>query len=229
LAVHDLRNPAAALAANLGFVRDGLAQGTVPASELGEVLAESQQALSELMRGLDQLAWIGRSFGEHPVAAVAAQDLCETFSAVQRRMRFGAVSFRAPERPVLVLGGEALERLIELLVSNGHQHAPGKRVRVSALLEPREREGGDADPAPRVSVEIRDEGRPLAAELHEAAFTLSGQQQLKGRADGRYGRVLALFAAGLLARALGTRVTSGTSEGQHVFRIALQPAEPPPG
>jgi hypothetical protein len=59
LIVHDLRNPAATLSANLGFVRDGMGDPTLPQSELQEAIADSEQALGDLMRGLDQLGLDG--------------------------------------------------------------------------------------------------------------------------------------------------------------------------
>jgi signal transduction histidine kinase len=218
LIVHDLRNPAATLAANIGFVREGLDDPTVPPAELGEALNDSQQALADLMRGLDQLVWMGRAFNGRPAAGSHTQELAETFANARKRIKHGAVEFRTPERPVRVSGGEALERLIELLVSNGHQHAPGKLVLVSAQLEE-----GEPGSAPRVSIEIHDQGRPLAPEFHEPAFTLPGQLDIKGRADGRYGRVLALYTAGLLAQALGARIRCREHDGHNVFRIELNP------
>ncbi|MFT3923683.1 MAG: hypothetical protein QM778_14220 [Myxococcales bacterium] len=211
LIVHDLRNPAATLAANLGFVRDGIGDPTLPSSELQEALADSQQALGDLMRGLDQLAWMGRYFNEHETHPTTVQDLRQVFDRAQGRIKFGSVMFIPPERELNVVGGEALERLIELLISNGHQHAPGKTVVVRAVLD----EG-------KVAVEVSDEGKPLAASLGDVAFTLDGQLQIKGRADGRYGRGLGLFAAGILARTLGARLSSQEKLGRNVFRIELQ-------
>ena len=65
LIVHDLRNPAATLGANIGFVREVMDDPSVPPQELNEALSDAQQALTDLMRGLDQLAWIGRWANDH--------------------------------------------------------------------------------------------------------------------------------------------------------------------
>jgi len=211
LIVHDLRNPAATLAANLGFVREGIGDPSMPPVELEEALADSQQALGDLMRGLDQLAWMGRWFNEHDTHTKQVQDLRQVFERTRDRVKYGPVVFVPPEHACDVLAGEALERLIELLISNGHQHAPGKTVVVRALFE-------QGKPV----VEISDEGKPLAPQLAPVAFTLEGQLQVKGRADGRYGRVLGLFAAGILARTLGARLTGQEKLGRNVFRIELQ-------
>jgi signal transduction histidine kinase len=211
LIVHDLRNPTATLAANLGFVRDGLGDPTLPQSELQEAIADSEQALGDLMRGLDQLAWMGRWFNERETHPTGPQDLQQLFERTRARIKHGAVEFRIPEREIVVIGGEALERLLELLICNGHQHAPGKTVQV--CLAP------DAD---RVVIEVSDEGKPLSPDFGPKAFTLEGQLQIKGRADGRYGRVLGLFAAGILANTLGAELSTQERRGRNVFRLALR-------
>jgi signal transduction histidine kinase len=211
LIVHDLRNPAATLAANLGFVRDGLGDPTLPQSELLEALSDSQQALGNLMLGLDQLSWIGRWFNERGTHPKVVQDLRQVFERTQARIKFGMVEFRAPEHELRVVAGEALERLLELLISNGHQHAHGKTVHVSALSE-----------AGQIVVELSDEGKALSPDFKEKAFTMDGQLEIKGRADGRYGRVLGLFAAGILAQSLGIQIVSEERQGRNVFRLLLQ-------
>jgi len=74
-------------------------------------------------------------------------------------------------------------------------------------------------------VELRDRGPALGADLRESAFTLPGQQVLKGRSDGRYGRVAGLFTVGLLARAIGATIEADEEEGAALFRIRLAAPE----
>jgi signal transduction histidine kinase len=216
LIVHDLRNPAATLAANLGFVREGMSDPTLPRSELDEALGDSQQALGDLMRGLDQLAWMGRWFNSTAAFPVVVEDVRKALERARARIKHGVVEFSLPAREIPVRGGEALERLVELLVSNGQQHAQGKPVRVSVAAS-------SSNSAAPVVIEVADEGRPLSPAFVEQAFTLPGQLEIKGRADGRYGRVLGLFAAGILAECLGARLSSEERDGKNVFLIALLP------
>jgi len=211
LIVHDLRNPTATLAANLGFVRDGVGDPTLPRSELSEAIADSEQALGDLMRGLDQLAWMGRWFNGHETHAPRSEDLGHVFERTRARIKHGPVEFRMPQRQIKVMGGEALERLLEVLIGNGHQHAPGKTVEV-----------GLADETEHVVVEVSDHGKPLSPDFGARAFTLDGQLEIKGRADGRYGRVLGLFAAGILAQTLGAELTAQERHGRNVFRLRLR-------
>ena len=213
LVVHDLRNPAATLAANLGFVRDGLEDPDIPRAELQEALADSQQALADLMRGLDQLSFMGRWFNDRVPAHISRQDLRTTLENVRARVKFGGLEVTLPEAGIQVLGGEALERLVELLVSNGHQHAQGRLVCVSAAAQD-----------DTWVVEVRDEGRALSPEIARSAFSFDGQVDVRGRADGRYGRVLGLFVAGILAEAIGAELSSEARDGKNVFRIRLRVA-----
>lgn len=208
--VHDLRNPAATLGANLSFVREVLDDPSVPRAEVDEALADAQQALYDLMRGLDQVSWIGRWSNERSAAPVAVEPLRATFERVRERVRYGAFELSLPDPELRVRGGEALERLLELLVANGHQHAPRSTVRMVAVPADGE-----------IVIEVIDRGKPLAPELAELAFTLEGQTQVKGRAEGRYGRVVGLFAASVLAQALGATLDAIERDGHNVFRVRL--------
>jgi K+-sensing histidine kinase KdpD len=209
LIVHDLRNPAATLGANIGFVREVLTDPSVPEQEVMDALGDAEQALSDLMRGLDQIAWIGRWANDRISASPAVADLRSAFESAARRIKYGQTQFAPPAEELRVRGGEALDRLIDVLVANGHQHAPGRPVRVRALREQAE-----------VIVEIIDEGRPVGGDVREHAFTLEGQTSLKGRADGR---VAGLFVASILAAAAGARIECVERDGKNVFRLHLQP------
>jgi signal transduction histidine kinase len=213
LIVHDLRNPAATLGANIGFVREVMDDPSVPPQELNEALSDAQQALSDLMRGLDQLAWIGRWVNDKVSPSPATCDLRAVFESTRRRIKYGSVDFTLPAEDMRVRGGEAIERLIDLLVANSHQHAPYKTVYVRALRED-----------DRTVVEIEDEGRPIGSEVRGSAFSLEGQVSLKGRAEARYGRVAGLFVATILAEAAGARIEPLERAGKNVFRIHLSSA-----
>lgn len=210
LIVHDLRNPAATLGANISFVREVLSDPSVPDQEVVDALGDAQQALTDLMRGLDHMAWIGRWANDRVSGSPVVQDLRLVFESAQRRIKFGAVEFTPPAEELRVRGGEPLERLIDVLVANGHQHAPQKTVRVRAV-----RDGTD------VTIEIEDEGRPVGEDVRAEAFSLEGQFGLKGRAEGRYGRVAGLFVASILASAACAIIEPVIRDGKNVFRIRL--------
>jgi signal transduction histidine kinase len=210
LVVHDLRNPAATLGANLSFVDEVLDDETVDKAEIKEALADAQQALHDLKNGLDQLSWIGRWSNDRAPVATAVEPLRATIERVESRNKYGTLLIERPLLDLRVRGGDALQRLLELLIANGYQHAPRAPVTLRTLPE------GSA-----VIVELEDRGRPISPELAEAAFTLEGQTAVKGRAEGRYGRVLGLFSAAILAQTLGVRLSVIERDQRNVFRIQL--------
>lgn len=210
LVVHDLRNPAAALGANIGFVHEVLDDPDVDRDELRDALADAQQALYELQKGLDQLSWIGRWVNDKSPVPSKVEPLSDCLARLRMRVKYGAFEVEYPIPSARVQGGEALERLLELLVTNGHQHAPHSVVLLRALSE------GD-----RVVIEVEDQGKAVAPELAPLAFSLEGQVAVKGRPEGRYGRVAALFAANVLAAALRADLSSIERAQHNVFRVVL--------
>ncbi|HEY6879304.1 MAG TPA: hypothetical protein VI299_14860, partial [Polyangiales bacterium] len=73
----------------------------------------------------------------------------------------------------------------------------------------------------RVVIEVEDQGKAVAPELAQLAFSLDGQMAVKGRSEGRYGRVAALFAAKVLAEALRAELSSIERVQHNVFRVVL--------
>ncbi len=69
---------------------------------------------------------------------------------------------------------------------------------------------------------VRDGGPAIAEELRASCFEVEGQRALKGRPDGRYGRVLGLFAAQIYARSLGAHMEAGGRDGAAELRVHLE-------
>jgi signal transduction histidine kinase len=211
LLVHDLRNPVATIGANLSYV--GEAAGASLDTDAREALADSTSALDGLMAGLDNLATVSRWVGGEPAAAAAEGNVADALRAVAARERMYVVTLSLSEGVLRAKGAQALPRLVEILLANAVQHTGGKPVTLRARRV-----------ADEVLVEVEDTGRAIAPELREVAFTPRGQLRLKERSDGRYGRSLGLFAAGLLAQAMGARLEAAGRDGAAVIRIALQAA-----
>jgi signal transduction histidine kinase len=115
--------------------------------------------------------------------------------------------------PFRARGGGAVGPIVRALVDNSRAHARSGPIylRVS-------RDGDE------VIVEVEDNGRAIARELREAAFTLPGQQLLKGRGDGRYGRFAALLACGIAVQSIGGRIEPDGEDGRAIFRLRLRGA-----
>lgn len=209
--VHDLRNPAATIGANVSFVKDA-----IPAAdrESKEALDDVERALGDLMAGLEQVTWIARWLADLPLVTAADGDIVPALAALRPPPHDLKLVFDLPATPLKVKAVSAAVKLVQVFVENAVMHARRGEVRVRAM---RADEG--------IVVELVDGGKPLAPELRERAFTLGGQTDLKGRADGRYGRVAGLFAAGLLANAIGARLEPGEIDGKALWRVVFVPAD----
>lgn len=206
LVVHDLRNPTSTIGANLAFLAE-VGPGEDP--DAREALEDSQVAVADLMRGLEQLAWIGRWLRGEPALQPSGGDVGAALRAAADKHASMNVEVDAPDG-LDAPGGASLARLVEVLLANSAQHARGGTVRLTA----REGERG-------VVVELEDGGAAIDPELRDRVFTLAGQQQTKGRASGRYGRVAALFAARVLAESMGATIEAAGEDGAAVFRVVL--------
>lgn len=212
LVVHDLRNPVATLSANVSFVRE---VGACTDPDVTEALDDVELALGELMRGLEQLAWVGRWIASQPAMEGGEGDLRPPVrSGVQKAtapLVDPLVEIVLPTEPLNVrIGGGPLSRLVELLVRNSLAHAKSAVVRVEA------REEGDY-----AILEVMDDGVAVGVDLRAGAFTMEGQQALKGRADGRYSRAVGLLAGRALADAIGAEIEAGGTDGAAIFRVRL--------
>ena len=209
LVVHDLRNPAATIGANLTFLKEAV---ELPDDDTREAFEDAEVANEALMRGLEQLAWISRSLSGEPAAQVTDGDVVVALRAAASKHPAMQIELDVPAEPLRARGGGNVGRLVEVLLANSAAHARGP-VTLSATRE------DDA-----VVITVRDRGEALAPELRALAFTLEGQHDLKQRADGRYGRVAGLFAARLLADALSASLEAGGERGDAWFRVRLEAA-----
>lgn len=212
LIVHDLRNPVATISANVSFVRDvGVDEGD---EDVREALVDVEAAVGDLMRGLEQLGWIGRWLAEEPALTGPVAEVAASVKGTLTRLGV-EVPIETPDAPVRAEGaGTPLSRMLEILIGNaqGRSGAELSSVRI--------REDGRW-----VVVETIDRGRAVAPELRERAFTLEGQLEIKGRSDGRYIRSAGLIALKALAEAIGASVEADGEDGAAIFRLRLRRAE----
>lgn len=213
LVVHDLRNPTATISANLAFVREVL--GSTPdemsSVDVQEALDDAAIALRDLMRGLEQFSAIARWIaGEDVVPKTPGDAGAEVRGFINRHVG-SAVEHDLSDEPMPIVGaGGAVARILDMLVANSLQHAPNKPIKISAMPK-----NG------HVVIEVHDGGAAIAPELRGAAFTFEGQSLLKGRSDGRYGRVVGLFAAAAIAQAIGAKLEPDGAAGAAIFRLTI--------
>jgi signal transduction histidine kinase len=218
LVIHDLRNPAATLSANVSFIGDvfdSTHKGVLPEEDVidvREALIDSSIALSELMNGLEGFSWVAKWASGRNVVEVEEGDLVAELHAIVQSEKQSKIELDVPTGPLMVRGGNAVPKLLEILIANSKQHAPYSPIKLIAR-----RKGED-----RVEVTIRDQGLAVAEELRDKAFTLEGQVLLKARRDGRYSRVVGLFAAATLASAIGATLAASGEDGDAAFHLDLQ-------
>jgi K+-sensing histidine kinase KdpD len=211
LIVHDLRNPTATIGANVAFVGEVLPQGD---EDLVESISDVNQALQDLVRGMEQIVWLGRWLDRQPAAnPIEDGDVREALKDLPRPGEGMKLRVDVPNERLFARGGASIAKVVDVMIANSVQHAQRGEIVVSATRE------GD-----EIIVTVQDGGRAVAKELRETCFTLEGQSALKGRSDGRYGRALGLFASRLYAESLGGRIEADGEDGAAIFRLRLRAA-----
>lgn len=212
LLVHDLRNPAATISANVDFLQEvGLAD-----DDSVEALQDVRLAMGELRRGLDLVAWISRWLtGDAPIEATNG-DVGMFMERLERAETAVPVSVEiARDDQLYAHGAQIAVEVVELLLRNtlANVAEPTATVRVY-------QQGS------HVTIEVQDAGEAIAPELRATAFTLEGQKALKGRLDGRYSRFVGLFAAAVVLDGVGGTIEADGEKGAAIFRVSLRGARP---
>lgn len=212
LLVHDLRNPAATITANVDFLQEvGLAD-----TDSVEALQDVKLAVGELRRGLDMLAWISRWLtGQVPLEA-ANGDVGVFLERLERTDTPVPVTVEITEGDQLYAqGAQVAVEVVDLLLHNTRANVADPRATIRVYQR-----------GSHVVIEVEDSGEAIAPELRKMAFTLEGQKALKGRLDGRYSRFVGLFAAAVVLDGVGGTIEADGEQGAAIFRVFLRGARP---
>ena len=212
LLVHDLRNPAATITANVDFLQEVELADT----DSVEALEDVKLAVGELRRGLDMLAWISRWLTGHVPLEAANGDAGMFVERLERANTAVPVTIEiVRDDQLYAQGAQVAVEVVDLLLHNTRANVaePSATVRVYQDGE-------------WVVIEVEDAGEAIAPELRDKAFTLEGQKALKGRLDGRYSRFVGLFAAAVVLDGVGGTIEAAGERGAAVFRIRLRGARP---
>jgi len=211
LIVHDLRNPAATISANVDFLQE---VGLVDDDSI-EALQDLKLAVGELRRGLDLLAWISRWLtGQVPLEA-ANGDAGVFLRRLEKEDTPVPVEVEIEPGQLYAQGAQVAVEVTDLLLHNTAANVADPRAKIRVYEERN-----------RVVIEVKDAGKAIAPELRGVAFTLQGQKSLKGRTDGRYSRFIGLFAAAVVLDGVGGTIEADEEGGEAVFRIRLRQARP---
>jgi len=212
LLVHDLRNPAATISANVDFLQEVGPNDT----DSVEALKDVKLAVGELRRGLDMVAWISRWLTGHVPLESANGDVGMFVARLERTVTPVPVTVDvATGQQLHAQGAQVAVEAVELLLHNTLANVADPRASIRVFQQ-----------RDRVVIEVEDAGEAIAPELRTIAFTLEGQKALKGRLDGRYSRFLGLFAVSVLLDGVGATIEADGQRGAAIFRILLRGARP---
>jgi len=216
LFAHDLRNPLAAIVANLCYLRSAI-KSSEP--DVRGALADAEMACAALDRMTRNLAVIGKASLNGP-AQCRPTGLREVVSAAALRAQPAAklsgveMDLDCEDVPQALVDPDLIGLALDNLLSNSIQHSPPGR-RVSLRL---------SSAAHRVTVTVLDDGPVVPQALREAALRADGQRSLKSHEGGRYGSGLSLFCAGEAVRLAGAALAVGESGGRCAFEISARVA-----
>lgn len=210
--VHDLRNPAATISANVDFLKE---VGPLD-SESDEALEDIRIGVGELRRGLDLIAWVGRwLLGQSPVES-GNGDVGIFISRLQNMPTAVPVRVTLRDKDQLYAkGAQAVAEIVQVLLHNVKVYGGNEPAEITAYRDGEE-----------VVVEIQDKGIALANEYRELAFTIKGQRGLKGKSQGRYSRFVGLLAAAVATQGIDGQIEADGVDGAAVFRLRLKAAKP---
>jgi signal transduction histidine kinase len=212
LLVHDLRNPAATISANVDFLQE---VGLVDDDSV-DALQDVRLGVGELRRGLDMLAWISRWLTGHVPLEAANGDVGVFLERLERADTPVPVTIEiAREEQLYAHGAQVAVEVVDLLLHNTRANVPDGHATVRVYQR-----------GNRVVIEVQDTGEAIAPDLRKGAFTLAGQQALKGRVDGRYSRFVGLFAAAVVLDGVGGTIEADGEKGAAIFRVFLRGARP---
>ena len=219
LLAHDLRNPLSALHSTLGYLDTVLSSHDDEAREAVEDGVVSCDGLSHVIDNIDLLGQVLRGGlrvqkSPSPVAALIAGAVERCQPAARSHGLTLELDAKARQLHAAVdVGRDLATRALANLIRNSIQHAPPSSVvSVTASLE-----------GPRVCVQVRDSGSPLAEDLRETAFTAEGQVAAKARANSRYSRGMGLYCARLAAKLCGAEIVvlDTSARAGNAFQLAL--------
>lgn len=210
LLAHDLKNPLAAILANLHFLL-----GSASDPEDAEAIQDSVALCSVLDRMISNLDLMARGPTiapyRQPVGLVALAEQLVKRMALQASSTGVQLVLTPAENvdPIVEADPSLLTRALENLVSNSLENGPsGSTIEVIVV----ERDG-------RALVLVRDDGPIIPEDLRAIAFDLDEQMRFKKNPTGRYGRGCGLAAAALAAELAGASIEIDADGARSELRL----------
>jgi two-component system, OmpR family, sensor kinase len=216
LVAHDLRNPLAALVANLGYLRSAIPK---PAPEVAGAISDAELACARLEKMTRNLAVIARASSpgrteHHPTSLRdVARSAVNRARPAAERSRVG-IDLVDGDVPHVLADSDLLGVALDNLLSNSIQYSPvGHRVSVELSAA-----------AGHATVTVVDDGPIVPDALRGVVVLADGQCKSKGRAEMRYGSGLGLYSASTAAALAGAALAIGEKGGLSAFAISADVA-----
>jgi signal transduction histidine kinase/ActR/RegA family two-component response regulator len=210
---HAINNPSAAIAANLDYLRMGLAQGSMPL-DAKECLDESLDAIQQVAKVVRQLLDSTGSAAPSQVGRTSVRDAIEQAVASARAHVGERVTIDIDAPPTLFARADhgALVEVLVNLVINGAQAIPDDQTFAHVSVRAHERDG-------QVSIDVSDNGTGIADDVRPRLFEPFFTTKSFGQGTG-----LGLAVSLGLVRSMGGELAVDSSPGCTTMTVKLAPA-----
>ena len=216
---HEINNPAAALSANLAYLRETVGKEKVPA-DARECIEESQAAVDRIAKIVAQLLDSTRAAAHpnRPDGSVSVLEMAQTSLAMSKaRIGTNVTTLVEVDRSLFVRGEEsALGQVLVNLIVNAAQAIPKSRAGHIALRA--------IKVGKRVRIEIQDDGTGMTAETERRLFEPFFTTKAHGEGTG-----LGLTVSLGLVRSMGGELSVVTSAAGTTMSVVLDAAAAPAG
>lgn len=205
---HEINNPAAAVAANLQYLRSHFAQGALP-EDAAECLDDSSDAIERIALIVRQLLDSTRTAASPKSGSASVGRAIEQAIATLRPQLDGRVQVEVDAQAELYARADesSLVQVLVNLIANGLQAIPPSQER--ALLRVRARESGG-----RITVEVHDNGSGIPEHVRGRLFEPFFTTKPLGQGTG-----LGLSVSLGLVRSMGGEIEVESGPGSTNVRV----------
>jgi len=203
LFVHDLKNPLAALRANVGYVG-----GQVEDEMVKEAVDDCMLSVEVLTRLIENFSVMSRLEGGEELTAtpctvdIMLESVAKKLEAHAATMSLTIESSAEPSLPAITVPTPLLALALENLVACACTHAPaGSVVRLRGRSV-----------ASLIEICVIDDGPPVAESFRSLLGDRDAQTQVKSQPGARYARGLGLYVASLVATHSGGQLDATAEE-----------------
>lgn len=215
VAAHELRNPMTPILAHVQRLRRRLRAGEVDLRQADETLVRIEGLVEGYLRRATTLLDVSRLAAGQVVLGPVAVDVAEVVRGLAAAIEPAALyagstlEVAAPATLPARLDRQALEQIVDNLLTNAVKYGSGRPIRVSAAAD-----------AGTVRVAVIDGGAGISEADRSRIFERFERAMARGSGVGGFG--VGLWVSGRLAQAMGGAIAvTDTPGGGSTFTVAL--------